>query len=199
MTLLTTFFKRYRKSTDFLLLFFLIMNLIYLGWMLIQYVGSDFSAGIIDTTSALSDTKTGMYVVSGREVHGMLHFKSNRFLDVVFMNKVPDSNLLLTLFSAFIIFQLMRIKSLWYHQRFTGRLYRNIDALGLMAFIMFILARVQERYLVHRITELSAGAYDAVLSFYMTTVSAMLMILSQVLKSFAKQGNILQDENNLTV
>gem|GEM_PF-2501845 len=182
-----------------MLLFFLIMNLIYLGWMLTQYVGSDFSVGIIDTTSALSDTETGMYVVNGREVHGMLHFKSNRFLDVVFINKVPDSNLLLCLFSALIIFQLMRIKSLWYHQRFTGRLYGNIDALGLIAFIMFILARVQERYLVHRLSELTAGAYEAVLSFYMTAVSAMLIILSQVLKSFAKQGNILQDEQELTI
>ncbi|MCY1530099.1 hypothetical protein D9M68_652750 [compost metagenome] len=181
------------------MLFYLILNLGYIGWTLLQYNHSEFSVEVAGNKAHLADVKSGAYTLSELQIHGLFHFKSSRFLDVILMNKVPDTNLLFSSFTAIIIFQLIRIKSLWYHQRFTSRLYRNIDALGIIALIMFILARVQERYVVNRITELSAGSYEAVVRFYMTSVSVIIIILSGILKSFARQGNLIQDEQKLTI
>lgn len=193
------FFKRHRKSTDILLLVFLLGNLILLGIIISSSFNNDFVVNVIERENHLIDTKQVSYHIEQREVYGQLKFKSEKILDYVFLNKVPDANLITFLFSAFIIFQVMRIKSLWYHQYFTKKLYANIDALGFIAFIMFIFSRVQERYIKHLVNEISNAKLIAETSSVLLTISVVVMLLSNILKSFAKQGNILQEERDLTI
>ncbi|MES2653034.1 MAG: hypothetical protein V4663_14935 [Bacteroidota bacterium] len=120
------YLKNYRKSTDILLLVFFVGNLAILGDIIFSSFNNDFVICVIEKRSDLPDLTVQKYTIEQREVYSYIRFTSAKFLDFVFVDKVKDSNLFLWLFTAFVLFQLMRIKSLWYNNYFTKKLYVNI-------------------------------------------------------------------------
>lgn len=193
------YLKKYRKSTDILLLVFFVGNIVLLGDIIVHSFNYDFVVNAIENKSNLPDVKGVSYGIEHREVHSQLKFKSEKFLDFLFVNKTPDENIVLFLFTAFVLFQLIRIKTLWYHQYFTQKLYANIDALGYVSGIVFFFSRIQERHLHKLVNEISNGTLTADINSSLLTISIVIMLLSSLLKSFAKQGNKLQEEQDLTI
>ncbi len=196
---LINYFKKYRKSTDILLLVFLFANFLILGEIIISSFNKDFVVDVVENKSNLSEVKSANYVIESREVYGELKFRSSKFFDFVFVNKKANSNLFVFLFTAFVLFQLMRIKALWYHQYFTKKLYSNIDVLGYVAGVMFIFSRIQEIYIKKLVHKMSNGMLKADIDSEFLTLVVVIMILSPLLKSVAKQGNKLQEEQDLTI
>lgn len=193
------YLRSYRKSTDILLLLFFIGNLVVLGEIVSSSFTKNFVVNVVENRSNLSDIKTDNYQIESREVYSQLKFKSVKFFDFVFVNKVADSNLFLFLFTAFVLFQLMRIKALWYRQYFTKKLYVNIDALGYIAGVMFIFSSVQVYYLKELVKEISGATQTADINSSLSIICAVVILLSGLLKSFAKQGNKLQEDQDLTI
>ncbi len=193
------FFKKHRKSTDILLLVLFIGNIVLLGDIIASSFTKDFVIDVIENKNNLPVVKNEDYIIEHREVHSTIKFRSEKLLDFLFINKTSAPNPILFLFTASVIFQLMRIKSLWYHQYFTQRLYANIDALGLLAVVMFIFNRIHEYYLKNLVEEMSKGKLIADIDSNFIAITAVVMILSAVLKSFAKQGNKIQQEQELTI
>ena len=193
------YLKRYRKSTDILLLIFFIGNIVLLGDIIFSSFNNKFIIDVVEKQSDMPMVKDKMYTIVNREVHSQISITSEKFLDFVFLNKTADLNLFFCLFTAFVLFQLMRIKSLWYHQYFTKKLYASIDALAYAATLMFLISRFQEYYLKNLVDEISKGALVAHTSDYLLISVVVIMLVSNLLKSFAKQGNKIQEEQNLTI
>ncbi len=196
---LINYFKKYRKSTDILLLVLFIGNLVLLGDTVISSFNKDFVVDVVETKPSLANVNGSSFAVDNREISGHLKFSSDKFVDFLLVNKTPHSNLLLFVFTAFVLLQLMRIKTLWYHQYFTKKLYSSIDTLGIISSAMFIFSRIQEIYLVKLVKNMSAGQLSPDIDTHFLTISVVMMLLSAVLKSFAKQGNKLQEEQDLTI
>lgn len=193
------YLRNYRKSTDILLLLFFVFNILILGDIITYSFNKDFVVDVVENQSKLTDIKAANYQIDHREVYSELKFRSVKFFDFVFVNKSSDSNLFLFLFTAFVLFQLIRIKTLWYHQYFTKKLYASIDTLGYVAGVMFFFSRIQEYYLNKLVIEISNGTQTANINSYLLVISVAVILLSSVLKSFAKQGNKLQEEQDLTI
>ncbi|RYG18463.1 MAG: DUF2975 domain-containing protein [Chitinophagaceae bacterium] len=199
MKRLIKYLKNYRKSTDILLLIFFIGNLVLLWGIVASSFNKDFVVRVVEQKSSFLDVKTAQYHIESRQVHSQLRFESDKFLDYVFVDKTTDSNLFLFLFTAFVFYQLMRIKTLWYHQYFTQKLYVNIDTLGYVAGVMFFFSRIQELYLNKLVGGMSNETLTVDHNSYLLIISVVIILLSSVLKSFAKQGNKLQEEQDLTI
>ena len=193
------YLKNYRKSTDILLLVFFTCNLIVLGDIISSSFNKNFVVNVIEHKSNLPQLRVQNYHIEEREVHSELRFRSEKFLDFVFVNKTVDSNLFLFLFTAFALFQLMRIKALWYQQYFTQKLYTSIDTLGYVAGVMFFFSRIQDYYLNKLINEMSEGKLVIDHNSFLLIISIVIIFLSSLLKSFAKQGNKLQEDQDLTI
>ncbi len=193
------YLKRHRKSTDVLLLIFFVGNIVLLGDVILSSFNNKFSIDVVEKQSSLPVVKDKGYTIANREVHSQITITSEKFLDFVFLNKKADLNLFFCLFTAFVLFQLMRIKSLWYHQYFTKKLYASIDALAYAATLMFLISRIQEYYLKNLVDEISKGRLVVDPSYDLLIIIVMIMILSNLLKSFAKQGNRIQEEQDLTI
>lgn len=193
------YLKKYRKSTDILLLVFFIANLLILGDAIFSSFHKKFVVDVVEHNTKLGDVKGENYSIESRRIDGLLKFSSEKFFDFVFVSKAPGTNLLLFAFTAFVLFQLMRIKALWYHRYFTKKLYASIDALGYVAGVMFIFCRIQEIYIKKLVEKMSNGLLKADIDTEFLTLVVVIMILSPLLKSFAKQGNKLQEEQDLTI
>lgn len=154
---------------------------------------------VVIANGNLTTVNATNYVVEQRQEVGLMKFRSEKLLDFLFVDKVVDCNMFLILFTAFVLFQIMRIKSLWYHQYFTDKLYTRLDTLSYVAAVMFVFSRIQEHYLNNLVTKMTSGKQMADIDSTLLTVSVVILVLGNLLKSFAKQGNRLQKEQDLTI
>lgn len=191
--------KKYRKSTDLLLLVFFIGNILVLGDVIFSSFNKDFVVRVVNANGNLTTVNATNYIVEQRQEVGLMKFRSEKLLDFLFVDKVVDCNMFLILFTAFVLFQIMRIKSLWYHQYFTDKLYTRLDTLSYVAAVMFVFSRIQEHYLNNLVTKMTSGKQMADIDSTLLTVSVVILLLGNLLKSFAKQGNRLQKEQDLTI
>jgi hypothetical protein len=139
------------------------------------------------------------YHLSHRHVYSLLHINPKSFLDYLLLDKKIGCNIFQLLLSLLAIYQIFKINKNWYDKKFTSELYRMIDTLSIMAALMWLFSRIQEFYQKSWIKEISADqlALDGCNVFFY--VGLVLLLISGVLKSFAKHGSKLQEEQDLTI
>lgn len=177
----------------FLFLFFVSLEMIG------EYFTNSFLVNVTENGGKLVENTTQNYTVTERKVQGLLQFKSNKFWDFVFVKKNADEYLGEILFILFVLFQLFRINAYWYEKKFTPELYKLIDVLGLVSFIVYVFSRLQIWYLEDLVEKLANGRLKLNDDENLYTFSIVMMLVSIALKSFAKQGNKLQTEQDLTI
>lgn len=164
-----------------------------------SYFNTDFVISVKELGVKLGDYSAKNYSIDERHVHGTLHFKSNKFLAFLFVNKTPDHYLPLVLFIVFVLFQMFRINANWYEKKFTKRLYNLIESMGFVAGIMFGFSRIQNWHLRKVVQELANNTFLIDNDQWLNSFAIAVMIISLMLRSFAKQGEKLQKEQNLTI
>lgn len=192
-------FKKYFSYINVMLFLGLFVTAYFSIEVLKSYFNNDFVINVKERGVVLADYSSLNYHVGEREVHSVLLFKSNKFLDFLFVNKTSDHFLPLALFIAFVFFQMFRINANWYEKKFTNRLYNLIHALGFVAGIMFLFSRIQNWYLRKLIQEMSNNNLLLDEDQWLNSFAVAVMVISLALRSFARQGNKLQEEQDLTI
>ena len=164
-----------------------------------SYFNTDFVINVKERGVKLGDYSAQNYNIDERHVHSILHFKSTKFLDFLFVNKTSDHYLPLILFVVFVFFQMFRINANWYEKKFTKRLYNLIETMGFVAGIMFFFSRIQNWHVRKVVQELGNNTLLLDEDQWLNSFAIAVMIISLMLRSFAKQGKKLQKEQDLTV
>jgi hypothetical protein len=194
-----TNFKKHINSSTLTLYFLLLIAVFLLASALPSYFNTNFIIDVKELKISLTDSNVGQIKLTDRVIHATLHFESTKFYDFLLVDKNETADLLSLLFVIFVIIQLLRINWYWKDKRFTSKLYAQIDALGIVASIMFIFSQVQDRYLHHLVERLSADTMELNQKWVLLILSIVMIVFSVLLKSLSKEGNRLQEVNDLTI
>lgn len=193
------FKKRYFNHINLILFLALLVTVYFAIETLVGYFNTDFIVGVEERGLKLVNYSTQNYNIDERHVYSVLHFKSNKFLDFLFVNKTPDYYLPFVLFVVFVLFQMLKININWYEKKFTKKLYYLIDVLGFVSVIMFIFSRIQYWYLKKLVEEITSGTLFLDNDQHLNSFAIGMMVLSIALRGLVKQGKKLQQEQDLTI
>lgn len=189
--------NHYASSIDYLLVFFLVINLYLIGHSIITGVDKDLKIPVREVHSVALPAQH--MNLSDRQITGMLSYKADGFFDYIFVDRKNDEPLSALLASAIVLFLLIRIKYLWSFQRFSLKLYRTIDFLSVFGVIIYVFSRIQDRFLANLVLRVSEGKLQVEDNSFLLSLSATVILFAGLLKNFAKQGNKIEEEQNLTI
>jgi hypothetical protein len=191
--------KKHVTTLNLMLIFLAVVVGYYLISILMSIGNADYIIAVIEKKAIISKQQDQAYTLSDRQVYSILHVRADSFLDFIMLDKQIDCNIIQLLLSLLALFQIHRINANWYDKKFSQDLYSMIDTLSIMATVMWLFSGVQEWYQKGVLKEISKDQLVVDGNHVFLYVGIGLLLMSAALKSFAKHGSRLQQEQDLTI